>query len=245
LKPFLSVLVFVCLLGCNPATFSVTAQDVETDKRLVLEYVARAKRLREFGYPLLARAQLDNAKKLDPNSRPMLIEYLRLYTRAEADARETLPYVRSLLELYPDDYDACYEIASWLFLTQEPPVPPNVNNKDDLQKALVRLDAEMVVYRELGKFVAKPAGALPDAAAGKPALPLAFLARCAKASPTAEVSYLAARDLDLRAQDFDRWSRTDPNLEKSFGMAAQELYELALPLYQASAKSDEYNVAAG
>jgi hypothetical protein len=244
LKPFLSVVVFACLLGCVPVTPSVTAQDAEADKRLVLEYVARAKRLREFGYPLLARTQLDNAKKLDPNSRPMLIEYLRLFTRSEADARDTLPYVKSLLELFPDDYDACYEIASWLFLTQEPPLPPNVNNKDALQKALVRLDAEMVVYRELGKFVAKPEGALPVAAAGKPALPLAFLARCARASLTAEVSYLSARDLDLRAQDFDRWARTDPNLEEPFGMAAQELYELALPLYQASAKSDEYSVPA-
>ena len=246
MKHFLWVLVFAAALGCLSVTPRVTAQDAEADKRVVAEYVARAKRLREFGYPLLARAQLDNAKKLDANSRPMLVEYLRLFTRSEAETRDTLPYVKSLLELYPDDYEACYEIASWLFLTQASAEPPKVDpaKPELLKQGLERLDAEMVVYRELARFIAKPQGDLPASAKGRPALPLAFLARCAKAAPgIAEVEYLAARDLDMRAQEFDRWSRTEPALEP-FGLAAQEIYALALPLFQASAKSSEYNIPA-
>ncbi|MCB9894974.1 MAG: hypothetical protein H6839_11035 [Planctomycetes bacterium] len=251
MKRILTAIVLLALFGFLCVTPRVTAQDpnAETDAektaRLVKEYVARSERLRDFGYPLLARAQLDEAKKLDPTSKPLLLEYLRLFTRSQAKQNETLPYVKSLLELYPDDYDTCLEIAWWLFQTYEEPLPPVIKEDDKaaLEFAIARLNDEMVVYRELSRYIAKPEADLPKSAAGRPALPLAFLARCAKAAPgTAEVVYLAARDLDIRAKDFHRWSRTDDRLKKPFGDAAQELYALALPFYRTAAKSDMYHV---
>ncbi|MCA8915547.1 MAG: hypothetical protein KDB90_09055 [Planctomycetes bacterium] len=247
MKHFLAAFGLLAVIGFLAVTPAVTAQDTEPDAtaRQVKEFVARSERLREFGYPLLAREQLDNGKKLDPTSKPLLLEYLRLFTRSQAGRDETLPYVKSLLQLYPNDYDTCLEIAWWLFQTYDTPLPPVLKDDDDtaLKFAIGRLNDEMVVYRELARYIAKPEGDLPKSATGRPALPLAFLARCAKSAPdTAEVAYLAARDLDIRAKDFHRWSRTDDRLKKPFGDAAQELYGLALPFYRAAAKSDMYHV---
>lgn len=243
MKQLPSVLIFAALFGCLCVTPGVTAQEQPAPQPTVTEYVARSERLREFGFPLLARAQLDKGARLEPTSRPLLIEYLRLFTRSQAEVGETLPYVKSLLALYPEDYEACLEIAWWLFLTAEPPLPPGTADTDELKRGLERLDAEMVVYRELSSYILKADDKLPESAKGRPALPLAFLARCAKAKPlTAEVAYLAARDLDTRARDFHRWSRTDDLLAEPFGKAAQEAYALALPLYQVAAKDDVYHV---
>lgn len=243
MKQLTSVLIFAALIGCLCVTPGVTAQEQPAPKPSVAEYVARSERLREFGFPLLARDQLDKAKVIDPTARPLLIEYLRLFTRSQAEIEETLPYVKTLLSLYPDDYEGCLEIAWWLFLTAETPLPPGTSDADELKRGLQRLDAEMVVYRELAKYILKADDKLPESAKGRPALPLAFLARCAKAKPlTAEVAYLAARDLDTRARDFHRWSRTDELLAEPFGKAAQEVYALALPLYQVAVKDDVYHV---
>ena len=247
MKHFLTAIMLRLALVFACVTPSVTAQDPEAEQtaREVKEYVARSERLREFGFPLLAREQLDRGKKLDPTSRPLLLEYLRLFTRSQAEQKETLPCVMALLQLFPNDYDTCLEIAWWLFQTYETPIPPVIKGADDpaLKFAIKRLEDEMVVYRELSKYLAAPQGDLPKSAQGKPALPLAFLARCAKSAPgTSEVAYLAARDLDTRARDFHRWSRTDDNLKKAFGDAAQEMYALALPFYRAAAKSDMYSV---
>ncbi|MCA8936550.1 MAG: hypothetical protein KDB68_10105 [Planctomycetes bacterium] len=252
MKQFLMLIAFAAAFCCVSFTSGVTAQDAapgakepQTDEEWIAEYVARSERLRDFGYPLLAREQLDKAKKLDPTAKPLLLEYIRLFTKSEAKLEETFPYVAALRDLYPNDYDSCLEIARFLFLTDQAPIPPIIQTKEDLKAALERLDAEMAVFRQLAKFVLNPEGDLPKVATGKPALPLAYLARCAKAKPgQGEVLYLAARDLDMRGGDFDRWSRTDENLKKPFDLAAQEVYGLVLPLYQAAAKTDDYNVSA-
>jgi tetratricopeptide (TPR) repeat protein len=243
LKQLLTAVLFAALFGSLCVTPRVTAQEQPAPQPALAEYVARSERLREFGFPLLARAQLDKAARLDPTNRTLLIEYLRLFTRSQAEVKETLPYVKSLLALYPEDYEACLEIAWWLFLTAEPALPPGTGGADELKRGLERLDAEMAVYRELAKYILQAGDKLPEAAKGKPALPLAFLARCAKTQPlTAEVAYLAARDLDTRAREFHRWSRTDDLLSEPFGKAAQEVYGLALPLYQAAARDEVYHV---
>ncbi|MCB9932161.1 MAG: hypothetical protein H6841_01930 [Planctomycetes bacterium] len=243
MKPLLTALTLAAFTCCLVVTPRVTAQATTEDQRAIAEYIARSERLRDFGFPLLARAQLDKAKKLDATARPLLVEYLRLFTRSDASADETLPYVKSLLELYPDDYESCLEVGWFLFLTLEQPLPPSTKTPEDLKFGLQRLEAEMLVFRELGRYILAPEGELPASAKGKPALPLAFLARCVKARPlTAEVAYLAARDLESRARDFHRWSRTDDQLAEPFGKAAQELYGLALPLYQVAVKDDTYHV---
>lgn len=247
MKHFLTLLTLSVVLCGLVVTPHVTAQESgpTAEEEAVAKYVARSERLRDFGYPLLARKQLDEGKKLDPTSKPLLLEYLRLFTRSEAGFEETFPYVAALRDLYPNDYESCLEIARFLFLTDEPPMPPAIKEKKDLVLAVQRLTKEMAVFDVLGKYVLNPEGELPVQATGKPALPLAYLARCAKAKPgQGEVLYLAARDLDMRGQDFDRWSRTSVALEAPFGAAAQDVYKLVLPLYQAAAKTDDYNVAA-
>lgn len=231
--------VFLVSLEPRPAR----AQDAEADKRKreVIDRVHRARRLREFGYPLLAKTQLELAKKLDPLSREMLLEYLRLYTRGNSpDLKETQPYVAALLEVFPDDYEACFEIGNFLYMTAEPPQAPNTRKPETVKAALDRLDAEMKVYRELGAFIAKPGANLPESAKGRPQLSLAYLARCAAKVPnSAEVNYLAASELYFRATTFQGWSLADASLAP-FGKAAQELFTLAEPLFKSCAGSQEY-----
>jgi len=238
----------VCLLALLPALhFSdepIHAQDAEARKRQVLEHVHRARRLRDFGYPLLARAQLDLAKQLDPVSREMLLEYLRLYTRGEARVEQTEPYVVALLELFPDDYETCYEIGSFLYTSATPPQPPSTKKPEDVVAAIERMKSEMKVYRELGAYIAKPGADLPDSAKGRPKLSLAFLARCARTTAgSAEVNYLAASELYFRATTFQGWSLGDNSLAP-FGKAAEELYLLAEPLFRGCIGSPEYGASA-
>lgn len=222
---------------------SVVAQETDKNKREVLDRVHRARRLRDFGYPLLARAQLDLARKLDPNSREMLIEYVRLYTKSEARLEETTPYVASLLELFPEDYEACFELGNFLYLSAEPPPPPNSNRPEQLKGAIERLDAEMKVYRELGAYLARPEGELPASAKGRPKLSLAYLARCLRKTPSsAEALYVGACDLYFRARTFQGWSLGDASLA-AFGKAAEELYRLAEPLFRACTESADYGAS--
>lgn len=242
MKPLLSVLAILAILFVTTSTQPVTAQE-EVD---VSKYVERARRLRDFGYPIYARQQLDEGKKLNPTDRELLLEYMRLYNNyQDATTEEMKGYVGALKALYPDDYDVCLEIAWWLYYIEPAERPPAFKTEEELKGVLERLDAEMVVYRELAKYILKPEGELPKSAEGSPALPLAYLARCAKAKPgTADVVFFAARDLERRAMDFDQWSRTTEELHKPFSLAAQELYELLLPLYREAARSKDYNVGA-
>lgn len=222
---------------------AAVAQEPDARKREVLDRVHRARRLRDFGYPLLARAQLDLARAIDPNSREMLIEYVRLYTRSEARLEDTTPYVASLLELFPEDYEACYELGNFLYLSAEPPQPPNSNKPEMVKSALERLDAEMKVYRQLGGYLARPEGDLPESARGRPKLSLAYLARCLRKSPaSAEARYVGACDLYFRARTFQGWSLADPVLAP-FGKAGEELYALAEPLFRACTDSAEYGAS--
>lgn len=242
MKPLLSVIAILAVLCVTVTTQPVTAQE-EVD---VSTYVERARRLKDFGYPIYARQQLDEGKKLNPTDRELLLEYMRLYNNYEdATNEETKGYVAALKSLYPNDYEVCLEIAWWLYYVEPLEEPPRFKNEAELKTVLQRLDAEMVVYRELAKYILKPEGELPKSAQGSPALPLAYLARCAKARPgTPDVFFFAARDLERRAMDFDQWARTAEALEKPFSLAAQELYKLLLPLYREAAKSKEYNVGA-
>lgn len=251
MKHILWASLFAVVLGTLLVTPGVTAQEpgedeLEAEQReMLLEYVARADRLRDFGYPLLARDQLDNAKAIDPTAREVLLGYLRLFTLSDADEELTAPYVKSLLELYPREYDSCIEIARFLAYTERPPAPPSTKTDDHLNTGLQRLAAEMEVYRELGHYINNPEGELPESAKGKPALSLAYLARCAHDTPGTAVVYdMAARDLDYRGLLFDRWSRTDEKLAEPFGRAAHELYQLALPLYRKAARNDNYAAGA-
>ncbi|MCC6465337.1 MAG: hypothetical protein IT463_08375 [Planctomycetes bacterium] len=227
-----------------PATAQDAPAQPDSKRAEVLDRVRRARNLREFGYPLLAREQLDLGRKVDAASRELLVEYVRLFTRADASREDTTPYVGALLQLYPQDYESCFEVANWLFLTSEPPLPPESADPAKLKAGLERLEAELKVFRELGAFLQAPAGDLPASAQGRPALSLAFLARCAKASPgTAEVSFLAAQELDFRARDFLAWARVDKALAP-FGAAAREMLELARPLYASCTRHDVYGTPA-
>lgn len=243
MKPLFSVLAILAFLFVTASTARVTAQDDAVD---VSAYVERAQRLREFGYPILARRQLDEARKQNPIDRALLLEYMRLYNSyQQATTEEMKRYVEALKSLYPDDYEACLEIAWWLYYVEPPEQPPMFKDEADLKRILERLDAEMVVYRELAAYVLKPEGKLPGSAEGSPALPLAFLARCARARPgTADVLFFAARDLERRAVDFDQWARTADELREPFRLAAQEIYGLLLPLYREASKDGNYNVGA-
>ena len=187
MKQFLWATLFVFTVWGVSVTPGVTAQesvkpeaeadtetDTETDEeaqqKLMREFVARAERLREFGYPLLAREQLDNARAIDATAREVLLGYLRLYTLADAEAKDTEPYVKSMLELYPNDYESCLEIARFIAYTQPVPTPPSTATDEELKLGLDRLKAEMAVFRELGQFISQPGESLPETAKGKPGL---------------------------------------------------------------------------
>ncbi|MBZ0138062.1 MAG: hypothetical protein K8I27_17030 [Planctomycetes bacterium] len=243
MKPFVTVIALFAVFFVTARSQPVTAQEPALG---VAEYVARAQRLREFGFPLNAREQLDKGKQLDPVNRELLLEYLRLYNNyQDATTREMQGYVGALRTLFPNDYEVCLEIAWWLHYVEPLQDPPRFKDETELKRVLQRLDAEMIVYRELAKYILKPEGELPQSAEGTPALPLAFLARCAGAKPgTADVYFFAARDLERRALDFDQWATTAEELGQPFSLAANELYGLLLPLYQEAAKTDAYNVGA-
>ena len=243
MKPLLSVVAILAIVFVTTSNQPVTAQDEEVD---VSSYVERARRLRDFGYPIYARQQLDEGKKLNPVDRDLLLEYMRLYNNyEEATSTDMKRYVAALKLLHPHDYDVCLEIAWWLYYVEPLEDPPRFKNEQDLKRILTRLDAEMLVYRELAKFILKPEGELPPSAAeGDPALPLAWLARCAKAKPnTAEVFFFAARDLERRALDFEQWSKGAEALEP-YQLAANELFELLLPLYREASKNKNYDIGA-
>ncbi|MBK9973284.1 MAG: hypothetical protein IPP14_00660 [Planctomycetes bacterium] len=244
----LGALAALALFCCLPSWHSSQAQeqpDVEARKREVLDRVHRARRLREFGYPLLARAQLDLARAKDAASRETLLEYVRLFTQSDATIEETEPYVYALLELYPEDYEACLELGRYLYMKAEPPLPPDTRKPETVKSSLLRLDAEMVVYRELARFLLKPEGDLPASAKGKPGLSLAYLARALKKAPgSAECLYLAGQDLFFRAQTFQGWSFADESLAP-FGKAAEEIFALAEPLFRGCAGSETYTASSG
>lgn len=250
---FCAVILFACLLADTGQPVAQADNAPAGDSAVqAAEHVQRARRLREFGFPLLARTQLEHAQKLDPTSKHMLIEYLRLYTHGVGDMQVHVRFAAALRELYPNDYEGCLELAWWLYWVEEAPTPPSIKDKETLQAALKRLDAEMVVYRALGKWIANPEGELPSQAGGKPALPLAYLARCIKAQPgSADAIHLASLDLERRGRDFFQWSslfNTEHELgaaaSKAFELAALEVYGLALPLFQAAARHDAYYISA-
>lgn len=246
----------LCLsLACQaPAPTPVHAQAAPNDDvtAKVKDAVGRARRLREFGMPLLAKEQLDQARKLAPTDNALLLEYLRLYTQPggialddmDLQKRESWAIVKPLVDANPQDYDTCLEIGNWLFQTAVPGIPPNVRNADQLAAALDRLAAEMIVFRQLAAFIAEPKGELPAAAVGKGGLSLVYLARAAKASPgTMKVFELAAYELSLRGFEFERWGRTDEALQP-FAEAAHELYELTLPILRKLTTSPEHGASA-
>ncbi|MHC4840047.1 MAG: tetratricopeptide repeat protein [Planctomycetota bacterium] len=242
----ISPLLAVCLLALVFTTSTAQEAQPEDPPENVetaisaQEYADRAKRLREFGYPLLAQAQLKKGLEIDPINKHLLIEYLRLYNSAEGEIVAAFDHLNTLLKLYPDDYTASLEIARLLFLVEPLPTPPDISDPETLKAGLARLDEEMKIYRELGTFIVKPEGELPKSAQGRPRLSLAFLARAEKASPkTFDVAMLAARELDVRGRSFQRWAEITPAL-KPFGVAAQDLYKLALPLLKRATGSSNY-----
>ncbi|MDC1142404.1 tetratricopeptide repeat protein [Planctomycetota bacterium] len=239
---FISPLLALCLIGLVFSTS--TAQDTPPQdpaaKITAQEYAERSKRLREFGYPLLAQTQLNKGLEVDPTDKQLLIEYLRLYNSADGEIVAAFKYLDTLLKLYPDDYTASLEIARLLFQVEALPTPPDTSDPDKLKAGLERLDDEMKVYRELGTFISTPEGDLPKSATGRPRLSLAFLARAEKASPkTFDVAMLTARELDVRGRSFQRWAEISPAL-KPFGKAAQDLYALALPLFKRASGASHY-----
>jgi len=224
------------LAAFNPQ-WEARAQDTpaaeEAARAEVMDRVHRARRLRNFGYPLLARTQLEAAMKLDPKSREILVETVRLYLTPGSDLEEVQPAVAAILELYPDDYEACFELARLQYRSEVPPQPPNSAEPEELKVATARLAAEMKVFRELAAFLAKPGHELPAASRGRPALSLAWLARCASQAPgSPEVLHLAGQELFYRARTFHQWANAEPALAE-FGKAANELFALAEPLFRA------------
>jgi tetratricopeptide (TPR) repeat protein len=231
-RPALLLSLILLLLAFAPVPTVAEGDEPVADGVAVSERVHRARRLREFGYPLLAREQLDIAVRHAPENQAVLLEYVRLFTRSNAEAQEVAPYVSALLQHYPHEYEPCFEVALWLFTNERSPEAPQVDDPERVQLALERLSREMHVYTELAEFIRKPEGDLPESAAGRPALPLAYLARCAAARPGClDVAEFAAQYLDIVGRRFHEWSTLSSELEP-FGKAALALYEHALPLYR-------------
>ena len=90
------------LLGISSPLPKVTAQDDRHAE--VLDRVARAERLREFGYSGYAKTQLDLASKIEPAGREVLLGLLELSTRGGGDRAAARPWVGTLVKKYPDDY---------------------------------------------------------------------------------------------------------------------------------------------
>ncbi len=237
---FAAALALLLVLVQTSEFYSVAQAPAPDEARLrMLDFVRRAERLREFGRPLLARAQLDKAAAIDASAREVLIGYLRLYTRAaSADfaIQDGRGYAESLARSFGEDYEACLEVAGYLFLTAERPLPPDAKNP---KPALERLEAEMKVFLALADAVITPPEKLPEAALGRPRLSLAYLARAAKAVPnTEEVAFLAAQELDFRGRSYETYALADEAFQP-FGKRAFELYQRAETLYRRALRPDE------
>lgn len=226
-------LLLVLLLAFAPAAMAQVDEAAPAVSARV--YAERSQRLREFGYPELARAQLDEAARLYPTEKPAVLEHVRLLTETRAGIDEIEPWIRIIQQKFADDFDCALELATWLYVNERPPLPPEVDSEAKLKGALERLGAEMAVYRELAQFIAAPGDELPDSAKGNPALPLAYLARCAQAKPgNTDVLDFSARYIDMLARRFQEWSLDDESLS-AFHVAAIELFELSIPLFQRAA----------
>ncbi len=213
--------------------------DADTARReKVQEHVRRARRLIDFGRPLLAKKQLDLALGLDAANRDVLLWQLRLFTRSSGGADDAKKWAAALARSFADDYEACFEIANYLFITQADLRGPNPTKPEEVKAALERLKVEMEVYNALADYVVEPGDKLPEAASAKSDLSLAWLARASKQTPkTGEVASLAAQELDFRARRFLSFSRLDSTL-RSFGDAAMKLSERAAPLFRRVHQSD-------
>lgn len=215
---------------------AVIAQEVppepEPPKVTAQEYADRSRRLREFGYPELARAQLDKGAAAYPTDKPIVLEQIRLLTETRAEREAVQRWIGVFHQLYPNDYDLCLAVAQFLEVNEMRPVAPDIEDERQLADALARLKAEMAVFRELGAFIASPTDKLPESAKGKPNMPLCYLARCAIAKPgTHEVLEFTASYLDKLACSFHGWALKDRGL-RPFGQAAGELFELAIPIFE-------------
>lgn len=196
------------------------------------EYADRARRLREFGYPELARTQLEAGARSFPTEKPIVLEQLVLLTHTRAGADEIGPWIRVFHQLYANDYDCALAVANWLEMNEQLPVPPDFEDPKQLKTALDRLVVEMTVFRELARSITEPTDKLPESAKGRPDMPLAYLARCALAKPRQlQVDHFAASYLDKLACSFQGWSLIDRSL-MPFQVAALELFELCIPLYK-------------
>ncbi|MBK8208339.1 MAG: tetratricopeptide repeat protein [Planctomycetes bacterium] len=226
-----SLLVLALGAALLPAPQQAAAQD--TPPALpAQEYADRARRLREFGYPELARTQLEAGARSFPTEKPIVLEHLRLLTHIRAGADEIGLWIRVFHQLYANDYECALAVANWLEMNEELPVPPDFEDPKQLKNALDRLKIEMDVFRELAKFITEPTDKLPEAAKGRPDMPLAYLARCALAKPRElQVDHFAASYLDKLACSFQGWSLIDRAL-MPFQVAALELFELCIPLYK-------------
>ncbi|MBX3459442.1 MAG: tetratricopeptide repeat protein [Planctomycetes bacterium] len=225
----------VCLLlpVLLPAIIAQPAPETpEPPKVTAQEYADRSRRLREFGYPELARAQLDKGAAAYPTEKPIVLEQIRLLTETRARYDDVMRWVGVYHQLYAADYDISYAVAQFLEVNERRPVPPDFEDERQLAGALNRLETEMAIYRELGAFIAKPGDKLPEAAKGKPDMPLCYLARCALAKPGShEVLEFTASYLDKLACSFHGWAMMDRRM-RPFGHAAAQLFELAIPLYE-------------
>lgn len=235
-----SLIALALVTGLAHAQSDPAPDEQPSVEQRVRTHVRRAKRLRDFGYPDLAKTQLAKARKLDPTDKDLLLASIALYLKSGGDINETSRYVATLGKLYSDDFDALFTVANFLFLTARPAMPPNPEKPETFQAAEDRMNAELPVFRECAKFIAKPTGDLPSSAQRDTRLSLTWLARCAKIIPdNADVAFLAAQEIDFRARAWDRWSQSHSALH-AFRTSAKELWELALPLYDTAAKSDAY-----
>ncbi len=222
------------VLACS----SVHSQDAKPPvderpaKERVADHLRRAKRLADFGRPLLAQKQLDLAAGIEPASRDVMLAQLRLFTRTSGEIEGAAKWAQALAKSFPDDYEACFEVATYLFISQPDLQPPNPTKENEVKAAIERLDAELAVFLPLAAYVLEPSGALPSEAKPNSSLSLAWLARASQKSPrTGEVALLAAKELDVRAYRFTGFARLSDSLAP-FSAAAKKLYEAAAPLYR-------------
>ncbi|MCC6150692.1 MAG: tetratricopeptide repeat protein [Planctomycetes bacterium] len=206
--------------------------DERPAKERVADYLRRAKRLADFGRPLLAQKQLDLAAQIDPSSRDVMLAQLRLFTRSSGEIEGAAKWAQALAKNFPDDYESCFEIATYLFISQPDLSAPNPTKESEVKAAIERLEAELAVFLPLAAFVAEPGATLPPDAKPNSSLSLAWLARASLKSPrTGEVALLAAKELDVRAYRFAGFARLSDALAP-FGAASKKLYEAAAPLYR-------------
>lgn len=228
-----AVATIALLLAALPARAQrAPAEDKRSAKERVDDLLRRARRLADFGRPLLAQKQLDLAAAIDPTNRDVMLGQLRLFTRASGEIEGAAKWADALARNYPDDYEACFEVATYLFIAQPDLAAPNPTKEPEVKAALERLDAEMAAYLPLAAYIADPKGDLPAEARPTSSLSLAWLARASLKSPrTGEVSLLAARELDVRAWRFSGFAKLSEKFAP-FAVAAKKLYTAAVPLYR-------------